>query len=248
MSNTNSLTEHDHPSVLLPLLYVSAGHLLSSAGALTDEQLRAASLLPGWTRAHVLVHLARGADSRVRLLTAARGGADLPQYPDESTREEEIRQGALRDADALRVDLETSLSGLLQAIGSHPDEAWDVPVRWLGGGRRPVRGVLWSLLRELEVHHVDLAASYTPADWPAAFTDRELRTTVARLREEPAMPPVRISADGGTSDHSTSDRPGPLVRGAAAAILAWLTGRSDGAALTVDPPGALLPRVPAWRR
>ncbi|MEU9414999.1 maleylpyruvate isomerase family mycothiol-dependent enzyme [Streptomyces sp. NPDC048272] len=247
MSIPESPAEHDHPDVLLPLLTASAGHLLRTVEVLTTEQIRAASLLPDWTRAHVLVHLARGADSRLRLLTTARGGTDLPQYPDEATRAGEIRQGVLRDTESIRVDLRTSLGELLSAIAEHPAEAWDVPVRWLGGGLRPVRGVLWSLLRELEVHHVDLATSYVPADWLAAFVTRELRNTVSGLKGDPAMPPVRISADEEASQRDAGGGPGPLVSGPAADILAWLTGRSQGTALTVDPPGAL-PRVPAWRQ
>ncbi len=39
--------------------------LLATAARLTDEDLRAPSLLPGWTRGHVLAHVARNADSYV---------------------------------------------------------------------------------------------------------------------------------------------------------------------------------------
>ncbi|MFD6880178.1 MULTISPECIES: maleylpyruvate isomerase family mycothiol-dependent enzyme [unclassified Streptomyces] len=242
-----SLSDTDHPSSFLPALTVSTDHMLRTVSLLTAEQIREPSLLPGWTRAHVLVHLARGADSRLRLLTAARGGPDLPQYTDEATRAHEIEQGARRDAEAIRVDLGTSLDALLRGIEEHPDEAWDTPVRWLGGSLRPVRGVLWSLLRELEVHHVDLAATYTPADWPTVFAIRELRETVRELSDGPAMPPMRISADEDPSEHGIGAGPGPRVQGTAADLLAWLTGRSDGTALTIDPPGAL-PRVPPWRQ
>ena len=56
------------------LLGDSVDRLLSTADTLTDEQLRGASLLPGWTRAHVLTHLARSSDSRRGLLEAARAG------------------------------------------------------------------------------------------------------------------------------------------------------------------------------
>lgn len=237
----------DQSRVLLPLLTVSAGLVLDSARALTGERMHSPSPLPDWTRAHVLVHLARGADSRVRLLTAARTGNDLPQYPDEETRAREIRDGALREPDVIRTDLAGSLHTVLRAIASHPDTAWDVPVRWLGGGGRPVRGVLWSLLRELEVHHVDLAAGYTPADWPRAFVVRELRETVMRLRHDPAMPSVRIRLVDDGSVYSTGDGAGPLVIGSAPDILAWLTGRADGSTLTTHRTGAL-PAVPAWRQ
>jgi len=52
-------------------------------------------------------------------------------------------------------------------------------------------------LRDLEVHHVDLDAGYTPSDWPAEFVEFEL---AKRLRD--------------------LDR-----RADRAALLAWLLGR-----------------------
>ncbi|MFH8893812.1 hypothetical protein [Streptomyces sp. NPDC017949] len=58
---------------------------------------------------------------------------------------------------------------------------------------------------------------------------------------------MRISADEDPSGHGIGAGPGPRVQGTAAGLLAWLTGRSDGTALTVDPPGAL-PSVPSWRQ
>lgn len=247
MNSSDILAEPDRPATLLPHLTLSVNRLLRSAESLSDEQFEAPSLLPGWGRAHVLVHLARGAESRMRLLTAARGGADLPQYPDEASRERSIEQGARQDPGSIRSDLESSLNGLLHAIADHPPQAWDVPVRWLGQGRRPVRGVLWSLWRELEVHHVDLAARYNPSDWPAAFVFRELRGIVTQLSDTAAIAPVQIHADEETRRLSTDDHPGPVVQGPAAELLGWLTGRSNGSSLRVDPPGPL-PRVPPWKQ
>ncbi|HET6858678.1 MAG TPA: maleylpyruvate isomerase family mycothiol-dependent enzyme [Streptomyces sp.] len=237
----------DHPAALLPLLRSSAESLLKTANALTGEEVHAPSSLPGWTRAHVLTHLARGADSRVRLLTSARTGADLPQYPDEQTRAREIDQGARRDADAVRVDLAESLEQVLSAVAHHPDDAWDTPVQWLATGPRPVRGVATSLLRELEVHHVDLAADYTPEDWPPRFVALELPLAVRQLRRDPQMPSLRLRADEDQVVHPFGDGRDPMVTGRAAALLGWLTGRSDGRDLTVEP-AAPLPVIPAWKR
>ncbi|WEH34719.1 maleylpyruvate isomerase family mycothiol-dependent enzyme [Streptomyces sp. AM 4-1-1] len=244
------MTENDcdeHPAALLPLLRTSAGAVLDTAGPLTETELRAPSSLPGWSRAHVLTHLARSADSRVRLLTAARTGADLPQYPDGETREREIEEGAWRGADAVRADLEDSLRRVLDAIAHHPRDAWDVPVRWLDSGPGPVRDVPGTLLRELEMHHVDLALGHTPEDWPDRFVAVETRGVVELLREERDVPNMRLRADEDRVVHSLGERTGPLVTGPAAALLAWLTGRSDGSGLTVEPPGPL-PTVPAWKQ
>ena len=48
--------------------------LLGTARIIDDEDLRAPSLLPGWTRAHVVAHLARGADALRNLLIGVRSG------------------------------------------------------------------------------------------------------------------------------------------------------------------------------
>ncbi|MGA5198302.1 maleylpyruvate isomerase family mycothiol-dependent enzyme [Streptomyces exfoliatus] len=234
------------PAALLPLLRTSVEQLHASAVALTDYDVRAPSLLPGWTRGHVLTHIARSADSRTRLLTAARTGADLAQYDNEAQREWEIEEGAGRPAAELAADLRGALGGFLTAAAEHPDAAWDVPVRWLGGGMRPVRRAVGSLLREVEVHHTDLGCGHRPANWPPFFVAHELATTAARLRERDDVPGMVLIADEDQVLRPVGDGRGPQVSGPAAALLGWLTGRADGHGLTLDPPGPL-PDVPAWR-
>jgi maleylpyruvate isomerase len=228
-----------HPAELLPLLRTSVERLLSTAAALTDDDVRVCSPLPGWTRGHVLTHIARAADSRTRLLTAARTGVDLPQYDDEAHREREIRQGAGRPAADLAADLRTALRRFLRTAADQPDDSWDVPVRWLGGGRRPVHGVVPSMLREVEVHHTDLATGHRPDDWPQVFVARELAATVGELRDSPDAPSMVLCVDGNQVPHVVGEGRQPRVSGSAAELLGWLIGRTDGSALTIDPPGPL---------
>ena len=61
--------------------------LLGTARIIEDGDLRAESLLPGWTRAHVLAHLANNADALVNLLTWARTGVETPMYASPEARE-----------------------------------------------------------------------------------------------------------------------------------------------------------------
>ncbi|WP_447034687.1 maleylpyruvate isomerase family mycothiol-dependent enzyme [Streptomyces sp. DSM 118878] len=238
--------EKDTPAALLSLLRTCVDRLLATVAALSDQDVRAPSLLPGWTRGHVLTHLARSADSRTRLLTSARTGSDLPQYADDNQREREIEEGAGRPADALLDDMDTALRRFLSAAEDHPRNAWDVPVRWLGGGLRPVRGAVSSMLREVEVHHTDLDTGHRPVHWPASFTARELETTTAKLRTQPTAPPMTLCADEDQVPRVIGNSPGPRVSGPAAELLGWLTGRTDGHTLTVEPRGPL-PALPPWR-
>lgn len=63
-----SAAEVSDPVTLRERISASTGRLLATASALTDEQVRAASLLPGWSRGHVLTHIARNADGLRNLL------------------------------------------------------------------------------------------------------------------------------------------------------------------------------------
>jgi hypothetical protein len=100
----------------------SAARLVRTAQALTDDDLHEASALPGWTRAHVLTHVAQGADSRTRLLRAAQAGRIGQQYPSEQARAEAIDAGARRPAGVIRADLERAIQECLTAIREHPSQ------------------------------------------------------------------------------------------------------------------------------
>ena len=157
----------------------SAARLVATAQALTDDDLHDASALPGWTRAHVLIHIAQSADSRTGLLRAAQAGRIGQQYPSEQARADAIDAGARRPAGIIRADLDRAIQECLTAIREHPSQLWDAPGISLGAGRRPVRDVLPSMRRELEYHHVDLAAGYQPADWRAEHAPQT--TDLARI-------------------------------------------------------------------
>jgi len=55
--------------------------LLGTARLLTDPDLREPSLLPGWTRGHVLAHVAGSADAMRSLLAGARPGRTARPTP-----------------------------------------------------------------------------------------------------------------------------------------------------------------------
>ncbi|MEU4755514.1 maleylpyruvate isomerase N-terminal domain-containing protein, partial [Micromonospora tulbaghiae] len=68
------------PLLLTGALAEANDRLLRTVSGLTAADVAAPSLLPGWTRAHVLTHLARNADGFVNLLTSARTGEEIPMY------------------------------------------------------------------------------------------------------------------------------------------------------------------------
>jgi maleylpyruvate isomerase len=138
-------------------------------GGLTDEQARGDSLLPGWTRGHVLTHLARGADGDRRCAEGAARDEVLAKYPDGMEgRAADIEAGAGRPAPALLADLDAAQRGLVDAWHALPDDAWDR----LGDtptGLRSMIEIVTSRRRELLVHLVDLDIGVDPRDLPADY-------------------------------------------------------------------------------
>jgi maleylpyruvate isomerase len=184
--------------------------LRDRAGALDGG---APSRLPDWTVGHVLTHLARNADSIVRVLTAEpdRDGAVERYDGGGPGRDREIEAGAARPSSELVGDVVDSTARL--------EAAWSPPADWARRSRE-TRGVLipatdLPLLRwrEVEVHMVDLGLGVEPSDWPSDFVGLQLRAMEMRWNARRPMgltglPPEALAAD-------------PPMR------LAWLYGRVD---------------------
>jgi maleylpyruvate isomerase len=228
--------------------------LLAAEVARSDERVlasargldvQAPSLLPGWTRGHVLTHIARNADGYVNLLTWARTGVETPMYASYERREAEIAEGAGRPLAEQLDDLAASAARFAAAVDAMTPAAWGASVRHLTGRVMTPQQVVWARWREIEVHHVDLNGSYRPADWPEAFTLHLLREIVADLGGWDSG--LTASADDLSFEAKIGAAPAPItVRGPARAIAAWLIGRSTGDALRTEPAGQL-PAVPTWK-
>jgi maleylpyruvate isomerase len=158
--------------------------LLGGARIMSEGDLRAPSLLPGWTRAHVLAHLARGADAMRNLLVGARSGQMRPAYASAEARQAGIDQGATMTAKDLMADLADSAMALRTVARQLPDESWQVRLQILDSAPFPAAQILTRRLVELELHHCDLGAGYGPADWPPAFTAMDLAEPMRSQRQD----------------------------------------------------------------
>lgn len=141
---------------------------------MTGPDLRAPSLLPGWTRAHVLAHLARGADATRNLLIGARDGQDPPAYASPEACHADISRSAAAEPGQLVEDVASSAMALRTVARQLPDQAWRYPVRMLDCPRFPASQLLTRRLVEVELHHCDLGIGYGHDQWPAAFAAMEL--------------------------------------------------------------------------
>jgi maleylpyruvate isomerase len=197
----------------------ATSRLLATVDGLSADDLAGASLLPGWTRAHVLAHLAGNARSHVRMLSGVQRGEVADQYADGAAGRAQQIADLAADPPAAVAAVRASADELERCWRRTSEQHWDGLVRPLDGGPEPASRLAWSRRREVEVHHVDLDAGYRPADWPAAFVERLL----AELLRRDDLPPL----DG--------------IGGPPADLAAWLSGRSQGEGLT----GAL-PDLPQW--
>ncbi|GAA2717223.1 maleylpyruvate isomerase family mycothiol-dependent enzyme [Micromonospora olivasterospora] len=223
----------------------ATARLLATAAALDAAGVAAPSLLPGWTRGHVLTHLARNADALVNLLTAARTGERIPMYASADARSADIEAGAPRPPATHLDDLRRTADRFAEAVAAMPVEAWAATVQ-TRRGPWPAAMLVWGRLREVEVHHVDLAAGYRPTDWPEAFAHRLLHEVAAGLGERPDAPAMVLRFDGTRHELAVGDPAGaPTITGPAPELAAWLIGRSGGERLAVLPDGPL-PAPPEW--
>jgi maleylpyruvate isomerase len=169
---------------MLLLIDAATERLLVTMRRLRDDDVRQPSSLPGWTRGHVLTHLARGAEAIARLLDGVRTGVPGSAYASQQARDDAIERGATRRAADLLADVTESAARFRDAAASVPADAWSRPARGLVGDAFPARQLLDRRLVELELHHADLDAGYTPDDWPEEFTGMDLPEPMRSQREE----------------------------------------------------------------
>ncbi|MEV6274585.1 maleylpyruvate isomerase family mycothiol-dependent enzyme [Nocardia sp. NPDC051832] len=222
--------------------------LLEGIRGMSEKEVGEPSLLPGWTRGHVLAHIARNADSLVNLLTWARTGVVTPQYASVSVRDQDIEDGAPRGLAEQLADVDATAAKWLELARTAPEQSWTATVRNRQGGEMPGSFIPWMRLREVEIHHVDLGIGYQPADWPESFVTRLLPeaaidlTKVAAKSETPTTAFAVSATDTGFTATIGAGEPDRTVSGPANVLLAWLLGRSVGADLSGQ-----LPVLPAWK-
>jgi maleylpyruvate isomerase len=223
-----------HETVLATTRYLEA---LTS---LSDEDCRAPSALPGWSRGHVITHLSRNADALVNLLHWGQTGVETPMYSSTGQRDADIEAGSGRSAEELRADAVAACGRFIQAANELHTSRFDTMVsRTPGSPPYPVTKVCGMRRTEVEIHHADLLIGYSPYDWPEDFVTH----LVARRQRELADRPMtwRLT-DTGETIHVGEG--GPEVSGHSADLVWWLIGRGSGEGL-VSSTGSL-PDLGRW--
>jgi maleylpyruvate isomerase len=222
--------------------------LSAAVDELDDLTVRGQSLLPGWTRGHVITHLARNADALVNLLNWARTGVESPMYASRADRDAAIEEGAKRGYLLLAEDLDAACLRFDHAVRNLPDSAWSARLVHTSGAALVASAIPWLRMREVWFHLVDLDVGVGFEDVPDELIEVLLddvvrqydgRDDVPAMTVETTLPDGRqrswvLASNAGSSLESPVSGPG-------AALLAWLTGRSTGSGLRGP-----LPELPRW--
>lgn len=169
------------PAADIMVCRTSHRRLLADLAPLTDDDVRLPSLLPRYSRAHVLTHLANKTKAHAVVFGGPAAGEIRQLHADGYNADLAADAGAGRSAVELRADLEQSFA-LLEAQWDDLDDA-----RWeeqgiMQAGPRTMAEIITHQLRNVEVHHVDLDIGYRASDWPSVFVEGEL---AKRLRALP---------------------------------------------------------------
>lgn len=224
---------------LRPRVEVETRRLVATVRALDDAG--APSLCTGWSRGHVLSHVARNADGLAALVRAAVDGSGETQYASPEAREADIEAGAGRQVADLLEDVERSAAGLAeQLLRLAPEHAGHPLERTPGTFSGRAAGIPFLRLREVVYHHVDLDAGFGFADidpdLQRLFLDEETR----RLRRADPVPDLTLRTPEG--EEWTVGVATASATGERGALLRWLArGFADGVA------GDPLPRLPGGR-
>ena len=196
--------------------------LLGALENLTNDDCRQDSLLPNWSRGHVLTHLSRNADSHVNLLQAAVRGEVGEQYISVEQRNGDIESGAMRSAEELVMDLRLSIYGLEAAWASANEKAWSGQGRTLRGNVIEMSSLVFLRWREVEIHHADLNLGLSYDDLTPLYVRLELDQQIMLWRSRKPM--------GMTDLPEIAKKLSPSQR------LAWLMGRVEVAGMAKPEP------------
>jgi maleylpyruvate isomerase len=224
----------------LVLLAHETSLLLGTAAGLDEDGVRAPSLCQGWTRAHVLTHIARNGDGLANLVGWAITGTPVAMYASTQARERDIEVGAARKVSQIATDVADSASRFASAAAglAGPPEHREVQMRT---GRTVLGGQLPTLrLLEVVFHHVDLDAGYTFADADPGFVRRAITNAVDRIGAGAQVPAITLHGDRGDTWSIAGGT--VAVTGSNAALLLWLARGDD----TGVSSGSTLPGLPSW--
>lgn len=208
-----------------------------------EEEYLAPSGLPGWTRKHLIAHVAANADALGNLVRWAATGEPTPMYVSREQRNADIEAGARKPAAELAAWLRESADRLAAGVAGLSPGQWNAEVVTAQGRTVPATEIPWMRSREVFVHTVDLAAGAGFADLPAGFLAALADDIAAKRAAAPGPAVVLTAADTGDRWDLPGEGAPATVTGPLAEITAYLAGRPHA---LPGSGGPSVPSLPAW--
>lgn len=210
----------------------------------SDEELAADTVLAGWTRKHLVAHVAANADALRNLVHWARTGEVRPMYNSNDQRANDIEAGSHRDAAALREWVHTAAAALADDVATLTPEQWTNEVVTAQGRTVPASEIPWMRSREVMVHATDIGAGVTFADLPQDFLLALAVDITGKRSGALDGPSVNVVATDVDGHWAVAGQGEPVeVRGSLADIVAYLAGRPYG---HLDSGAEPIPALPRW--
>jgi maleylpyruvate isomerase len=229
------------PTRLMTFVRAADARLLGVASGLSAAAGRAATDLPGWSRAHVVAHLSTLAAAFLRQTRAAMAGELVEMYDGgRPGRDRGIEEGAREPWDELVAGLSSHVTELEKMWSKLETGLWDSPVAYRNATLLAALQCWW---REVEIHGVDLKTGYGPADWAPELSAHLIQFFSPRL---PSDQKIIVRADE-TGQRWEFGMGSPLeVAGALPELAGWLAQRSAGEKLRTTPAAALPEVSSTW--
>ncbi|CEI23250.1 Hypothetical protein PFCIRM512_06615 [Propionibacterium freudenreichii] len=199
--------------------------LLGDTIAIDERSWQEPCHLPGWTRAHVATHLARNADAFTRVAAGMMTGINTPLYISERERFNDIERGSERRGLDLQVDLDTSAGRLYHGLDELGDIDGSRLVEISPGRKLRIDLLPLARLREVALHHVDLACGFTVLDMDDDIARWVLEWTCYWIGDDPRLAPLQIESTSGFHTRLGGTGRPTAVGGSDALLLGWLTNR-----------------------
>ncbi|WP_427889591.1 maleylpyruvate isomerase family mycothiol-dependent enzyme [Kribbella sp. GL6] len=148
-------------------VHAIADRLLALTAGLDDATARGDSVLPGWSRGHVITHIAYFSEAMTRQVEEALQGRLVEVYDGgRPARDAAIEAGANRPAADLKAHLTQAVTTLLASWDKVSPTDWPLPILHRNSNLSAGLQATW---RELTIHTSDLNLGVTPATWPDDF-------------------------------------------------------------------------------
>lgn len=218
--------------------------LVRTVDGFSDDDWAAPSLLPGWSRAHVVAHLALNGEALHGVLLGVLEREPVPMYESQEQRDRDIEELATAEPADLRERLLSVLTTFQEAMVAMPRDAWAGRFeRTPGGQQLPLDALPLMRVREIEIHHADLGAGYTADQWPHTFAEVVVDGMVKRLDPEPAFRVTPLDSERSWEVGEVGEQ-SAIVTGPVTQLAWWLTGRDPGGQVSCS--RGELPTIGAW--